>query len=110
MPLTKDVEPISGVTEAIERLLENGTMPRHPKGKQYPKPYEINDGLCEDFAYDVVETVDDPNVRIDTPEAHGNEPLGEFGGHVWITDGDYYYDAEKPEGVEDWKALPFFLR
>lgn len=98
------------VTEAIRHLIENGTRPRDPEERPYPRPYKINDGLCEDFAHHVVNLVDDPEVRMDFPENHGNDALGRFGGHVWITDGDKYYDAEAPEGVEDWKSLPFFLR
>lgn len=33
-----------------------------------------------------------------------------FGGHVWITDGKRHYDAESPEGVENFFDLPIFRR
>jgi len=32
------------------------------------------------------------------------------GTHVWITDGARHYDAECPEGTENFFALPFFQR
>jgi hypothetical protein len=33
-----------------------------------------------------------------------------FGRHMWITDGNYHYDAECPEGTKNFFNLPIFMR
>lgn len=77
-------------------------------------PRSINGGDCTDFACELMERLDSREMEIekmDTPEAYGVEDcLVTEPYHMWITDGSRHYDAEAPEGVSDWKELPFFQR
>ena len=36
--------------------------------------------------------------------------LGYIMGHVWIKYKGKYYDAETPNGVEDWKDIPYIQK
>jgi len=113
----KVAEKDLSVTDAIYFLCRDGIQPgtnlnregESNGGRPYPHPFQINNGLCEDFAYHVADICDD--ARVDAPENHGFSPMdGRYGGHVWISDGEKFYDAEAPEGVSDWRRLPLFLR
>lgn len=83
-------------------------------------PHEINQGLCWELALKVQEEVShvvnlagDPTVMVETSH---NDFLDHIcfprQGHVWIWDPDTerHHDSECPEGVFDWKDLPFFAR
>ena len=79
----------------------------------WPKPYDINCGLCEDFAQEVIHSLTGTG---ETPDLH----------MIWIEDlthgkykdfahavirlntpeGHLYFDAECPEGVYDLDDLP----
>lgn len=66
---------------------------------------EINAGYCADFA-DVLWTD-----ILGRPKDVGFVALYEDGaGHTWLIHKDRHYDAETPEGVEDWKDLPIWQR
>ncbi len=70
------------------------------------KPYDINDGLCEDFALAVVEKC---KGAIDVCTENYVD-FGMLPGHVWIIYRMKHYDAECPEGVNNWRELPIFKR
>lgn len=92
--------------EAIRDLVRRSDM----------SPSEINSGKCQAFAEAVVTAVcgRELHTRLEAVgcEFDGYEPIGKYGGHVWIYDSktDRHHDAEMPEGVEHWKNLPFFAR
>ena len=77
------------VTDAIYFLCREGIQPgsnlnregESSGGRPYPHPFQINNGLCEDFAYHVAEICDD--ACVDAPENHGLSPMDHsFGSHV----------------------------
>lgn len=107
--------------------------------------YEINNGLCDDFAAAVIalmggytealyevcnqnfmvgvdgdECGDDvwdwkllkKHWGINPPEGLTKSDVNDigFGGHVWITDGRFHYDAEYPDGVSSFFDLPLYRR
>lgn len=64
-------------------------------------PYEINCGLCEEWAIQAERFSDEIYVYdlgIDS----------DYGGHVFVEYHGRYYDAECLEGVEDYRNLPIF--
>ena len=68
-----------------------------------PIPWDINNGLCEEFA-DAIHGL--------APEAEGYD-AAEFdpetdSAHVFIKWGETFYDAENVRGVGDWRRLPLF--
>jgi hypothetical protein len=103
-----------------------------------PSYFQINNGLCEDFALDVIrelrakgveaqdfcnENFQDSNGAWDwallkegwsTGCPHGLLPREvdqlRFGGHVWVEVGKRFYDSECPEGVSSLFELPIFRR
>lgn len=73
-------------------------------------PYDINNGPCEDFA---LEVMDRSGLRYGPPswEIYEDSTDGvALPGHVWVVYGDRNYDAEAPDGVDDWRDLPLFRR
>lgn len=75
---------------------------------------EINSGLCEDFASDVLDKlgISDELYPIGYEELDMDDDIG---GHVFLqwrtAKGKYlYFDAECPNGVKDPLSLPFALR
>lgn len=88
------------ITEVIYDLIE-----------QYPKPpKEINRGLCPEFMKDVVKRTPEANERCyqmltEEMPPYTSEEYKKYGGHVWIFYKGKHYDAENPEGVEDWREL-----
>ena len=65
----------------------------------------INDGLCADFAELVCQLVPDAELVWNTDLSDDFWRV-----HCFIEYDGCYYDAECPEGVEDWCDLPFFQR
>jgi len=73
-------------------------------------PYDINNGPCEEFA---LEVMDRSGVSYGPPawEIYEDSTDGvALPGHVWISHGGRSYDAEAPDGVDDWRDLPLFRR
>jgi hypothetical protein len=74
--------------------------------EDYPTAWDINNGLCEAFAQDVLEICGG-----ETRDCYGLW-LDEIPG--FVGDGDHYviyfagkyYDAECPNGVDDWHDIP----
>lgn len=65
---------------------------------------DINQGLCEHFALDVVDRW--PHGGVQVMDDH------DFGRFTWLHKfvryGGRFYDAEAVEGVQDWRDLPLF--
>jgi hypothetical protein len=66
-------------------------------------PYDINNGQCEEFALALAEQLSGCLVICTDWEADAP-------GHFWVFVGGRHYDAEMPEGTEDWKELPIMKR
>lgn len=77
---------------------------------------QINNGECMEFVNDFfiqfdidsverMTTNDLPETYVAHEDGFDAEPY-----HMWITDGEYHYDPEIPNGVDSWKDLPFFQR
>jgi hypothetical protein len=67
-------------------------------------PEVCNTGFCDIFA---------EKFREEYPGAElwGTEwGLGYTFGHVWVKYGNKFYDAETPQGVTDWKQLPYIQK
>lgn len=102
-----------------------------------PSYYEINNGQCEDFALDIIDSLgrseDALDVcnenfmlfdggwdwdllkehwNIDPPEGLSREDVDNisFGGHVFIAHRGRHFDAECIEGVKSFFDLPLFRR
>lgn len=75
-----------------------------------PTPWDINNGLCDEFADTVVGIVKEryPKEKVDAPD------LREYGApeevaHVPVVWRGKFYDAECIKGVKDWKKLPLVV-
>lgn len=79
---------------------------------------DLNSGSCVWFANELHEALvyagEDRALIVsddwfcDGPD--GFTPDGVPIGHTWVWVDGRHYDAETPEGVEDWEQLPFFRR
>jgi hypothetical protein len=68
-------------------------------------PEVCNTGFCDIFAEKFREEY--PGAELwGTDWGTKESPFG----HVWIKYKNLYYDAETPNGVEDWKSIPFIQR
>lgn len=121
------------ITQAIETLRQNYLEEGLAKDA-----YAINNGLCEDFATDLMDRLAHPtgldmlcNESFMTPdhtswdwallEKHWNivPPAGltqrqvdevGFGGHAFLVFEGRFYDAECPQGVHSFFDLPLFQK
>lgn len=121
------------ITQAIERLCQS-----YIKDGLAKDAYAINNGLCEDFATDLMATLAKPagmemlcNESFMNPdhdswdwallEKHWNilPPDGltqsqvdavRFGGHAFLVFEGRFYDAECPAGVHSFFDLPLFQK
>jgi hypothetical protein len=89
---------------------------------QYPTecktPYDINNGLCDNFASDLVEKTGGAMVGVGHSDLlkktkiDGGKGISwsepDIPGHVWLFWNGKHYDAEAPLGVKNWKDLPVF--
>ena len=80
--------PSKSISDAIRLVVKQDG--RHP--------FDINQGTCYNFAAKVVAL------------ASGEVIENEFYNHAFILHEGKYYDAEEPEGVEEWEQLPFIQR
>lgn len=69
-------------------------------------PVDINSGNCEAFADDVALAVPGARAVWDWEADPDQEEY--VWCHCFIEYEGRYYDAECPEGVKDWRQLPFF--
>ena len=76
-------------------------------------PMGINSGECGDFADLLLESLISAGrtevVAIDSGDLVEDGAAADYW-HVWIYFDGRHYDAEAPDGVEDWEQLPFFAR
>lgn len=88
-------------SDAVERLADGYVGLYDLNGD-----WEINAGMCEDFASDVVGIFPEAKAIWDDELPGG--PCN--GGHCVVCYRGEYYDAECPEGVENWNELPIYRR
>lgn len=76
-------------------------------GKQGVVPYEINNGLCDEWANEVMEQLRNTDYKVELWET----PFG-FADtiHVFVMIDGKFHDAECLDGVEDHMQLPIFAR
>lgn len=114
-----DADPVETAVEVAAGADEDAP----PPGEQYPEVSQnllevaedlVAEGECEDM-----EGVNDGYCRYVAEEAYERSGLpddveilenGNRSSHHFIEYDGQYYDAEAPEGVEDWRDLPFFER
>jgi hypothetical protein len=70
-------------------------------------PYEINNGSCEEFADDVIDALESDGI---TGAEMSGTPTFELPGHYWVDYNGKSYDAECPDGVDNWRKLPIFQK
>lgn len=66
----------------------------------------INRGMCEAFAKDIVSIIPDARAVWDDDL----DTMIAYGSHCVIVYGGRYYDAECPEGSDDFRDLPYYQR
>lgn len=69
-------------------------------------PYEINNGRCEEFMKNIMR-LSPATEECCTGFVLANENMT-YPPHVWVYYNGKHYDAECPEGVSDFRELPFF--
>ena len=71
-------------------------------------PYEINCGLCEEFANEVCDLL--PGAIADWGDAFTNENdnSDQYAYHCIIKYNDKFYDSEHPNGVKDFREISAF--
>lgn len=70
-------------------------------------PKEINNGYCDQFAEELLHRLRVKyHIEGEIWEANIDGP---FPTHVWAKVHGVFYDAESPEGVPSWKALPIMM-
>lgn len=74
-----------------------------PTWKEFT-PEVCNDGFCDLFAAEFVKRF--PGAKTYSTE----ESLDKTFGHVWVKYKGKYYDAEIPNGVSNWKDLPYMKK
>ena len=73
--------------------------------------YSINNGRCEDFAVDVINTLGGESDELyvagheNMSDRTDNEDLP---GHCFICYMGRFYDSQAPCGVDQWRQLPIF--
>ena len=70
-------------------------------------PRQINQGQCDNFASDLQSLVSDS--RLFCSEQFEDE-WPDVPGHCWVEFEGKWFDAETPDGVDEWKDLPIFVR
>lgn len=73
-------------------------------------PYNINNGLCEDFAKEIIDKMGGYSDILYDVCTENFVEFGELSGHVWIYYKRKHYDAECPQGVKNWRELPIFKK
>lgn len=75
----------------------------------FETPADINNGDCGEFADLLLRALgEDSDAKLCiVPLVAIAEALD---GHVWVFLDGRHYDSETPDGVEDWRHLPFYQR
>ena len=69
---------------------------------------EINNGMCEDFAEDLMSLLVEPEMNTIWLDELSSSPY--FPAHKVLLYKGKYFDSECPDGVVDWKDLPICKR
>lgn len=92
--MTRRQQKISEAAKAVQERMD-------------ASPREINNGLCADFGDLVWNKLGRPDwINFTDNVFEGQEEYR----HSWISQDGLHFDAEAPEGVEDWRQLPIFQR
>jgi hypothetical protein len=75
---------------------------------EFNAAYEINNGMCEDFAEDLAYLV--PGARTHWNDELEREGMPSYNAHKVVKIAGRYYDSECSDGVDNWQHLPFFVR
>ena len=75
-------------------------------------PYDINNGECSEFTHSVIEQMGGDSNELYELYTSNFDPdwITELPLHVWILYKGRHYDAEAPEGVDNWRELPIFTK
>jgi hypothetical protein len=71
---------------------------------------DINSGECENFAYELLEKLGEYNENTCELETRNFVHPDVLPTHVWVFHNGKHYDAEAPQGVDNWFDLPIFKR
>ena len=88
---------------ARKRDRQRATEACHAATLRFPGLTEedINSGSCFDWATEVFDLIEGSRIA-----GHNLNGVG----HCYIYYRGYYYDAEVPQGIRNWLALPFWTR
>jgi hypothetical protein len=108
---TRDMAPL--VRALVKEILDDADfeimLPIGDLTIRPTTPEEINFGGCGEFSDRLLQKLRDLGVYDASPVDSGDVGKGlEEGEHVWTYWRGRHYDSEAPEGVEDWRELPFF--
>lgn len=106
--------------QASQEILSNpeaivyGGIENEHNGRRPTCPYDINCGLCEEWGERVAElyreATGNDDIDVVDPGNLSGHPNDDLFGHVFIRFHGRYYDAECPEGVDDWRKLLLFTK
>ena len=97
--------PLTGGWEIFVTTLETITNELLAEG--YPSPYQINNGGCDEWANRVLDSFRDDCRMVG---CWATDPDLADSSHIFIEIDDRFFDAECPEGVDDYMLLPLFAR
>jgi len=92
--------------ESIEEIIESTKELFKSKGWGR-NPQEINEIGCSWFAMTIASEIGAEAILQESSEVDGDDLLTS---HMWIIYKNKCYDAETPEGVDDYLDLPIFKR
>lgn len=107
------------MAQATQEILDDESIRVHfgPKGTPGKRPvtgFDINCGMCEDWAERVAqlyrEATGQDEVEVLEPYNLTGKPEHELMGHVFIRFRGRFYDPECSEGTDTWENLPLFLK
>lgn len=81
-------------------------------------PFKINNGLCKEFSLSLQKKIDNLNLGLETETYWAEELYPNFekgyedlaGFHCFLKVNNYFFDAEEPYGVTDFRHLPCITR
>lgn len=101
------------IEDLVAELLANATFQLiESKGRTWkPKTAkDLNNGACGLVQEILVTRLREYKIYLVPCEAEDFGVRLKTGLHSWVWWNQWHFDAECPEGVEDWRDLPFFKR
>ena len=89
------------------RLLENSKFFYYHREPNFPLPWDINCGYCNEFAGNIEKKCLEAEVACPSYYLEEDE-ADEYQIHDFILFNGKFYDAECIDGVNDWRDLPIF--